>query len=150
MRYGRAVELRSLTPPSLQPEILINKASIVAQKQHQAPPSGASDETRAWSARIRTCTTENCRCCAVVSSWCETSTPCTSKFDTRHQIGASILPGIRRARSPSRYLCRRPPVRSASEPPASEVAPPAPREVAVVRHRMQRLPFASHLLRNMA
>ena len=189
-RRGRWASL-SKSPP------LPQLASIAAQelRQHQTPPSSASDHashTKANNGAAKT----------TVPSGTGTGAS-THQHQRQHHAPSSSTPAPFPSQQPSdrdehpptgtpravsvsapapptgrklRHLFRRPPVRSASDPPsyssyaymrpitdsgggsssgtmkrpASEVVPPAPREiVAVEQRRMPRLPSARDLLRKL-
>ena len=191
-RRGRWASL-SKSPPLPQP------ASIAAQelRQHQTPPSGASDHASHTK-------TNNGAAKTTVPSGTGAGAS-TLQHQRQHHAPSSSTPAPFPSQQPSdrdehpptgtpravsvsapapptgrklRHLFRRPPVRSASDPPsyssyaymrpvtdggggsrsssgimkrpASEVVPPAPREIVVVeQRRMPRLPSARDLLRKL-
>ena len=187
-RRGRWASL-SKSPPQLQP----TGNAEQEQQEHQMPPSCASDHASLTKTNII-----NGAATTIVSSGTAadastlqhqhpapaSSTPATqSPSHPQLDRGEHALADMPRSVSESapvpptgrklRHLFRRPPVRSASDPPlyssyssmrpvtdgggndtmkrpASEVVPPAPREVVVVeQRRMPRLPSARDLLRKL-
>ena len=193
-RRGRWASL-SKSPPPFQTEIL--KASSAAQQQqkNQTPPSCASDpasHTKTNNGVTPTIAPSGHGTGAALQNQqhSEPASPIPAPSSSPSQPpsrGEDYPPANSTPRSVSvsaptpptgrklRHLFRRPPVRSASDPPlypsyssmrpvadgggssgtmkrpASEVVPPVPREVAVVveQRRMPRLPSARDLLRKL-
>jgi hypothetical protein len=195
-RRGRWASL-SKSPPPFQPEILKTSSAAQQQQQHQMPPYCASDHASLTK-------TNNGSATAIVPSGTGADAG-TFQHQQHHPAPASSIPVPSPSQAPSdrgeehpladsttprsvsisaptpptgrklRHLFRRPPVRSASDPPlypsysamrpvtdggggstmkrpASEVVvPPVPREVVVLeqRSRMPRLPSARDLLRKL-
>jgi hypothetical protein len=190
---GRWASL-SKSPPPPQPEVLTSSSAAQQQQQHQTlVPSYASDHASHTKTNNSVATTVFSNGTGADASILQhqhptpaSSTPAPSEspsqppLDQGEQHPPADAPRSVSVSAPApptarklRHLFRRPPVRSASDPPlyssyssvrpvtdgggsstlkrpASEVVPPAPREVVVVeQRRMPRLPSARDLLRKL-
>ena len=191
-RPGRRASL-SRSPP--QPEILNASSTTQQKQQHQTPPSSPSDHAPQTKTNSGAATTifpsgtsadanilQNQHPAPASSAPAPASPSQPASSDRGENLPSADTPRSVSVSAPApptgrklRHLFRRPPVRSASDPPlypsyssmrpatdgggsstmkrpASEVVPPAPREVTVMvaeQRRMPRLPSARDLLRKL-